>query len=268
MPRSYQIFGPAMVCVNFGAHVPVVDILQFQGEVAAEKAADDAAQELDFATLTRFSDLGLTVDAVDIRVNFLHADVKADSYGPAVPVDKQWVYADAHIRTRLIHYDPDILELCLREACAGGENPTGALTAGGFALAGLSMGGGGLPAERNFPFIPNSGYHFVSLNIIPSVIAPNSLPWRFPAAYISQKPIIMPLGTQRSIVDIHWHAIPYGVMSQAQVAQLSGGNLNIFTAATIPDVSANQALLDDFSGKFNSGLSVWLFDHTADHAVV
>lgn len=243
-----------MVCVNFGAHVPVIDQFgnpEFSG----------------IGLLTRFSNLGLCVDAIDIRINFLHQDVKTDGYGPAIPIDKQWMLADAHIRTRLIHYDADILELCMRETCAGGDNPTGAEAAGGLAFPGLPMGGGALPAERNTPFIPNSGYHFVSLNIIPSAITPpNTLPWRFPAAYIAEKPIIFPLGTQRSIVDIHWHAIPYGVLSEALVADLSGSIFKTFTALTIPDGIALN-LTSELG--FSSGQPpIWLFDHTADQAIV
>ncbi len=278
MTRQYQIFGPAMVCVNFGAHVPFVAVPD-----PAEGRFGLIAGGQFGASITGFSDLGLCVDQINIQPTFRHHDVKTDAFGTDIPIDQQFMLADCTIRTRLVHWDADIMELCLRESTAGGFDPTGTGPAGILANAGSIMGGGCPAAIPGIPFVPASGYHYVSLNILPSPALPNSLPWRFPASYLTKTPVIIPLGTGRSIVDCTWRAIPYSVAGDQDPVVLSGvaaggSHHDPVTGASLPYLSIQTVITrtDDTSvtpsgsippGSIiqnNEQFSIFLWDHTPD----
>lgn len=250
--RDFQIYGPAMIAVNFGGHIPISPHLS--GFASG-------------APLTQLSDLGLCTDAINIHLNFRHKNIMTDAYGPEIPIDQQWMLADAVVTTRLIHWNPEILELCLREAMGGGADPTSATdSAGSCNLAGTIMGGGNQAPKFNEPFVPGSGYHYVSLNIIPQ---PNigTLPWRFPSSYLTGRPVIIPIGTERTIAECTWRAIPYGVVPNQASVILSGfpspggtfiPGLTITTVVSRPDANAIGTSIEP----------VFVWDHTLDEAII
>lgn len=234
MARDFHIYSSTMVSANFGAHIPANT---FTG----------------IANGSRFVDLGLTVDPIQVSLNFKHQDVRTDAYGTEIPVDQQFILADATIRTKLVNWDDTYLKLCMQEACAGGWFGT----AGGTSLAnaGTLMGGVGPPAIAGVPFIPPSGYHYVSLNLFS--VASGTLPYRFPAAYLSQRPIEFNIGSQRSVMDCTWRAIPFGVIAPTfNTTPVSGGRLSIRTAMSLPDYNAAVgSVLED---------PIFLWDNTLD----
>lgn len=234
MGRSFQIFGEAMVRVAFGAHVKPIASGAF----------------------INVFDLGLLSEPARIHLNFRHQDIKTDSFGPDIPIDQQFMLADATIQTRLVHYDNDVLEICMREATGGGGDPTSATQpAGTLAVAGTIMGGGATAPSANQPSLPASGEHYIELSIIPG--NSRSKPWRFPTAYLSQQPVIMPLGTEHSIVECVWRAIPYSIQKDHEITisgilksgPLTGGfgslRITPLVESSIPDSPSAAPLLWD-----------------------
>jgi len=185
MARDIIVNGEALIRVRFGAQLPasISNIL---------------------SSNTNLSELGLAQNEVRITPNFHHLDIYADDFGPEIPAEIHWMLADANISMTLVHYDNTILDYCLQQSIAGGGNPT---NEGTLAPAGTPMGG-------FVPFLA-SGYFFVSLNIISPVLGQA---WRFPSAYLSENPIVLPLGTKRSLVELNWRAVPFGTHSTGEIS--------------------------------------------------
>ena len=138
-------------------------------------------------------DLGTSEDQVTWSPRFYHDPViVGGTYGPSVPVDFQFMLADAIITMNLVYYDQAILEACIQESCAGGS------AVGTMPRAGTLMGG----QIARF----TSGNHFIGLNLTSPV---ESKPYRFLAAYLTGQPLNYPIGPKRSVVQLNWHAIPY-----------------------------------------------------------
>ncbi len=204
MTRQYQIFGPAPVRAKFGAHVPSPTL----------------------------NDLGLSQEAVAINFTLHHQPVRIDNFGPTIPVDNLWMLEDAQIIMNLVHWDERTVDRCMMESAAGGIEPTRdpslGLLPGFMAPAGLPLGGG-VPAFF-------SGYHYVGLNIVPGN---NKIsPWAFPAAFLTQNPIVLPLGTKRSILQLRWQAIPYQPIISYSTTSISGGNITIIAPGEISSSGA------------------------------
>ena len=125
------------------------------------------------------SELGLTSDAIRISINSVHEDVKPDDFGGR-PAELMYALADATIDMTLIHYDPVILDECLRLSMGGapaiGQNPR----------AGTTMGGN---VAR---FVPGNNY--IGLNIASPVALK---PYRFYYAFLAGRPHSIPLGTEK-----------------------------------------------------------------------
>jgi len=166
MSRNYQISGESMVYVKGDPNSGIASL----------------------------SELGLPYDAIQVTVNPLHKDVKLDAWGGETgpPNDIQVMLADVTLVINLIHYDPNILDACMRESMGG------TATIGTVTRAGRLLGGG--VARLTV------GNHFIGLNIA----APQSgKPYRFYTAYLTTNPVMIPLGTEKSIVKTSWRAIPY-----------------------------------------------------------
>lgn len=177
--------------------------------------------------------LGLASDSIRISPRYVHHDMRVDDFGPEIPADVMQNLADVTIRMNLVHVDKDILDVCLRESLGGGAGKWGVL-----APAGEILGG-------NKDFFA-SGWHYTSLNLLTN----DNLPWRFRAAYLSQNPAEIPLGTRHSIFNLTWRAIPYYFQSVfAPVLGGGGGN-------------------GDFGGGEVVSSGVVLFDHSPDSYVV
>ena len=52
----------------------------------------------------------------------------------------------------------------------------------------------------------SAGNSYIALGILSPV---GNIPWRFYASYLTGNPITYPLGTEKSLVQMNWRAIPY-----------------------------------------------------------
>lgn len=147
------------------------------------------------------SELGLATDAIKIEINARWYDVQADDYGNGgplggdVPPEILIMPADAIITMNLIHFDRDVLDTCM--VSLGGNGGTiGQLVAAGTAL------GGGLAVDSG----TQSLNKYISLNLSSPAAGK---PWKFPAAYMMERPMEFPVGVEKSVVKLVWRAIPY-----------------------------------------------------------
>lgn len=144
-------------------------------------------------SISSLTTLGNAEGQVTWSPRFYHDDViVGGTYGPNVPVDCQFMLADALITMDLVYYDQDALDACIQESNAG------ATAFGTMPRAGTLMGG----QFTRF----TSGNHFIGLNLTSPV---ESKPMRFLAAYLTGQPLNYPIGPARSIVHLNWRAIPY-----------------------------------------------------------
>lgn len=178
MARDYFIFGETLVSVKGGEHMSGRPI----GVV---------------------SELGLSTDAIVITPRYFHHDMRIDDFGPDVPADVMWNLADVTIRMNLVHYDEEVLDRCERESMGGGpaltvfDSPTN--NAGLIAPAGTILGGN--------KFLFASGNHFISVNLFSQTNA--ELSRRYRTCYLAEQPVVFPIGTRASILQLTWRAIPY-----------------------------------------------------------
>jgi len=141
------------------------------------------------------SQLGLADSPIVLSERYHHMDIEVDAWGRRVAPEIQTFLVDVFITMRLVHFDPAILDACWRESLAG------APAEGATSRAGARMG-------NNQPRFA-AGNHFIGLNLT-SPVGPQNIPkpWRFLYAYMNDRPRIFPLGTERSLVDVSWRAIP------------------------------------------------------------
>ncbi len=163
-------------------------------------------------------ELGLSVDPIIISFKLNHLDVSVDDYANKVPAETLWMLGEASIRMTLVHWDDVVLKRCVRESMGG------ATSFGNMKGAGTPMGGSK----------PQSNVlnHYISLNLN-SPNAGTDIPatYRFPSSYLADMPYELPIGTERSLVKLHWRAIPYF-------------STNNFTSST-EITSTNAILFDD-----------------------
>lgn len=182
MARDFQIFTEALVRVRGGAHLSGV--------------------------MSTVTDLGLAEKPITIRPNWVHRDIHYDDFGPNVPPEVMWMLADVQISMRLVHYDQLILDTCMIEAEAGGSAFSAAAVAAATRFAGTLAPAGSLMGN-NLPLFA-SGNHYISMSIVPA-IGPlgNQLPYRFPSCYLTGPAVVLPLGTEKTLAEVTWRAIPY-----------------------------------------------------------
>ncbi len=155
------------------------------------------AVDTPIATLT---ELGLTDGPIVVTPTFKHMDISVDTWGSAphggIPPEIQAFLMDVTVQMSLVHYDPLVLDYC--ESCSIGAGSDG-VGPGVMTRAGTLMGGN----AARFA----AGNNYISLNISSPVEA---TPWRFLTTYITGQPAVRyPLGTERSVVQLTWRAIPY-----------------------------------------------------------
>lgn len=146
------------------------------------------SQSCPIASLT---ELGLASDAIRVQLDFKHKDINMDAWGE-VAAEVQFMLAGANISISLIDFDRSILDICLQQSMGG----TPAI--GTMPITGARLGNG---AAR----FANAN-HFIGLNLSSPV---GNKPWCFMYAYMTGTPIDFPLGTEKSIVQTNWRAIPY-----------------------------------------------------------
>ena len=173
MARSYFVNGEALVRVKAGAHI------------------SSPASMANSAAVT----LGIAETGIEISPKYAHFDVLTDQQGTQVPAEIMSELVEAKIHMTLIHFDPDVLDVCLSEGLGGYS----------FSNATATENSAGMVLGRNQALLA-SGNHFMSLGITSPVA---SKPWRFQAAFLEQNPMEWPLGTLRSKVRLNWRAIVY-----------------------------------------------------------
>lgn len=175
-------------------------------------------------------ELGLTIDQIHVSPQPYHAPVLVNDFGPQCPAEIMWQLASADIRMNLIHIDNEVLKLCVDEAMAGSVDGT-------LAPAGLTLGHG--------LQIFASGNHFVSLNLITNPFGGLD-PYRFRTSYItSHPPIDVPLGTEVSIVQLTFHAIPYQPMFIRKTEIGASGAMTVLQDVEV--ISSGAVLWDRFT---------------------
>lgn len=181
MGYGWQINGEAMVEVFFGDHMtPVAEAL---GVLASGETNPLLLQ------------LGLSQDPIRVMPKVIHADLRADDFGPEGAPETLSYIADAEIRMTLLMYDDRVLDMCLQEAMGAGGSDQYA----GGSLGSAKPMGAGLPLQY-------SGNHYITMGIR----SPRAqLPYRFLAAYLAQRPVEIPLGTGVTAAICNWRAIPY-----------------------------------------------------------
>jgi hypothetical protein len=142
------------------------------------------------------SELGLAVDSIRIRQNFVYLPVQANAWGGSIPFEEQIMLQNCVISMTLVHFDPDVLDVCLNESLGGAASP------GQVRRAGARMGNN----LARFAGGGQTGNHYISLNLSSPVAGK---PYRFYTSHLEGPPIEMPLGTERSLVVLNWLAIPY-----------------------------------------------------------
>ena len=171
MARSFFINGECMVRVKSAV---------IQGEIGT--------------SISTLQDLGLAEGPITVSLDMRHMDVHVDTYGGQIPAEVQYKLSAANVAMRLVHFDRDILDACLRRSMGG------VTTVGLVGRAGIRLGGGVARfAENN---------NFISQNLSSQVA---SKPWRFGFSYLTATPMEFPIGVERSVVVLNWRVIPYQV---------------------------------------------------------
>jgi len=218
--RNWVCNGEALVILRFGNHIsgtidetsnPLMFFAAsdptFSGEFKTNTKIDAGGNvtELErvleaepnfIQTFPSMFELGLAQEGISISPRSFHKDINVDDFGPDVPPEIMYNLTDVGIRMKMIHYDNTVLKLAIAESFAGGAGldvPEGVLAPAG------SMMGRGKPLFA-------SGNHFVSMSILSPVLRE---PWHFPTCYLREQPFEYPLGTEKSVVDLNWRAIPY-----------------------------------------------------------
>lgn len=165
-------------------------------------------------------ELGLSSEAIRITPKFNHVDFKCDDFADTPP-DVFYALAECRVDMTLIHYDPSVLERCMVESMGGGGIVASGITISGIMSAGVMapsytpMGGG--------KDLMTSGNHYIMLNIVPNTIERE--PWRFPSSYLADRPLELPLGTERSLVKLSWRAIPYAYIGSLDNKEISSSGV-------------------------------------------
>lgn len=141
--------------------------------------------------IASLSELGLADTPIQVSPQFEHMDINVNAWGRA-PADVQWMLGWANISMQLVHFDANVLDVCI------GLSMGGAPAIGAMGRAGQRMGAGVVRFA--------AGNRFVGLNIA----SPGAgKPYRFLFAYLATPPYTFPLGNERSLVQLNWRAIPF-----------------------------------------------------------
>lgn len=181
MARAYFVNGESVVAVKAGAHV--------QSPVGMSGSATVL--------------LGVAEGPIKVIPTYHQEGVHTDSMGTKMPVEIMSELAQVKILMTLIHFDRDILDVCVSEGLCGYDvaDETSARDKAGFLMG------------NNLSLLA-SGNHFMKMGIESHVAGK---PWRFEAAYLDEQPYEFPLGTEVSKVLLTWRAISYVTMGAGGV---------------------------------------------------
>lgn len=144
-------------------------------------------------SIAAMQELGLAQQEVSISLRFFNEPINLDAWGKGT-ADVQHMLAGATINMDLIHFDRDVLDVCLAESM-GGASAIGKLVRAGTRLG----NGAALYAATN---------KLISVGIASPI---EGKPWRFFTCYLGNQPATFPMGTKRSVVRCSWEVIPYTV---------------------------------------------------------
>lgn len=138
------------------------------------------------------NELGYCSEPIKVAPRFAYKDVFTDDF-PDVPSNRLWMLAETKITMTLVYYDETTLEAVILAAMVGNANGQ-ALTMAG---AGTPMGVGILGDPTN--------------SLITLTISSNNgpQPYIFDACHLAERPVEIPLGIERSLVQLTWSSIPY-----------------------------------------------------------
>lgn len=186
MARQYHVTGEHMVYVR-NWYMP-----------GARNTTDASSEEEVF-----FVELGMTSESTQITVNYGQTDVYTDDYVPGAPAEVlTGMYRDAFISMTLVHFDEDVLNMCIANAAGSSD-------------AAL-QGSPGVPMGR-WKDVTEEGCFYVELYLQPAirfgleqglVTARQEKPWKFFHAYL-QGNWTYPIGAEKSLVKLQWRAVPY-----------------------------------------------------------
>lgn len=148
--------------------------------------------------------LGLTVGPVRIIPRYVHRDILTDDFGPLSPVEVMWRMGDALVAMELVHYDTEVMNKCISMSMGGGSFDT---DPGDDSSLDGTYGPGGriLGYNRGLGTAANM---FTTVYLTPTNDGLYE-PYRFKACYLNGQPLEIPLGTERTIVRLHWRVVPY-----------------------------------------------------------
>lgn len=121
---------------------------------------------------------------VTVKVNPRYLDIDIDGWSPGVTHDRQIFPFDAMVTMSLVHFDATVLSNAMK-------NSVLSATEGTEVTGGTLLGAGG-------------GLKTLSL----SSPGPAATTWQFNAVYLREG-YEFPLGAERSVVRITFHAVPY-----------------------------------------------------------
>lgn len=127
------------------------------------------------------SELGLSDSSIQITLSTDQQDVIVDAWGGVN--DVQAMFSEASISMTLVHFDYSVLQTAILQSM-------GASAFGQLPVAGTLLG---------------SNSKFMSLRMTSPT---QSVPWTFPTAYLKDQPLVIGLGTEKSIATLKWRAIP------------------------------------------------------------
>jgi hypothetical protein len=149
--------------------------------------------------------LGLSDQQITVRFDLNHDELPVNAWGKT-PADIQVMLGGATISIPLIHFDDLVLAACFQLSCGA---PVGGQF-GRLARAGQRLGNNlprfapvGTPDNNG---VMQPGNNYIGLNIISPV---EGIPYRFWYAYMTGPPLVLPLGSEKSVAQTQWRAIPY-----------------------------------------------------------
>lgn len=154
------------------------------------------------SAIASLTELGLADSSIRITPNFRYDDIKVDAWGE-IPPEVQFMLSDVMITMTLVHFDRSVLATCL-QLSQGGAPSEGQMARAGQRLGNNQPRFG--PATGSPPTGNNAGNNYIGLNLSSPVAGQ---PWRFYYTYLTGPPMEFPLGAERSVVTLHWRAIPY-----------------------------------------------------------
>ncbi len=138
------------------------------------------------------TELGLSFDEIKVIPKYIHRDVHVDDFGPEIPAEVLSMLAEVNVRMTLSHFDNLMLRIIQAESL------------GSFNNDGI-MPPAGTPLGQNKELYA-SGCHYMSMQLASPQFGE---PITFKTGYLAMQPVVLPLGTSYSKVDLNWRFIPY-----------------------------------------------------------